>query len=210
VPATDVEETVTRALVAHLAGAEESAPDVEAHRHNVGARIARVEVRKNTLAVFLKRPDADGRTSLGEEGDRSLAVPNDVPDDAVLQIPWRKPPSKKSRTIMLPASVSGHAVRPIRAERRTALIKSIARGRAWLEEMVTDPITNVADIAARHRCSVRQVNMTITMAFLAPGLVRAAIEGRLPRGVGVAALRDAPAEWSFQLQRLGLGEQPHA
>jgi hypothetical protein len=32
----------------------------------------------------------------------------------------------------------------------------------------------------------------------------AAIEGRLPRGIGVAALRDAPAEWSLQYQRLGL------
>ena len=44
------------------------------------------------------------------------------------------------------------------------------------------------------------------MAFLAPTLVKAAIEGRLPRGLGIAELRDAPAEWSQQLARLGL---PH-
>ena len=31
------------------------------------------------------------------------------------------------------------------------------------------------------QCSIRQVNMTISLAFLAPGLVQAAIEGRLPR-----------------------------
>ena len=30
------------------------------------------------------------------------------------------------------------------------------------------------------------------MAFIAPGLVRAAVEGRLPRGIGFANLRDAP------------------
>ena len=46
--------------------------------------------------------------------------------------------------------------------------------------------------------------MTISMAFVAPGLVKAAIEGRLPRGIGVANLRDAPAEWSRQYQGLGL------
>jgi site-specific DNA recombinase len=34
--------------------------------------------------------------------------------------------------------------------------------------------------------------MTISLAFLAPDLVRAAVEGRLPRGVGVERLRDAP------------------
>jgi len=46
--------------------------------------------------------------------------------------------------------------------------------------------------------------MTISLAFLAPDLVKAAIEGRLPRGIGVARLRDAPAEWSRQYRILGL------
>jgi hypothetical protein len=40
--------------------------------------------------------------------------------------------------------------------------------------------------------------MTISLAFLAPALVQAAIEGRLPRGIGVTRLRDAPAECSRQ------------
>jgi hypothetical protein len=55
--------------------------------------------------------------------------------------------------------------------------------------------------------SVRQVNMTISLAFLAPDLVRAAVEGRLPRGIGVERLRDAPAEWSRQFEALGLNPQ---
>ena len=42
--------------------------------------------------------------------------------------------------------------------------------------------------------------MTISLAFLAPDLVKAAIEGRLPRGLGVARLCDSPAEWSRQYQ----------
>jgi site-specific DNA recombinase len=56
----------------------------------------------------------------------------------------------------------------------------------------------------REKCSPRQVNMTISLAFLAPNLVKAAIEGRLPRGIGVTRLRDAPAEWSRQSRMLGL------
>jgi hypothetical protein len=35
-------------------------------------------------------------------------------------------------------------------------------------------------------------------------VVRAAVEGRLPRGIGVERLRDAPAEWSQQFEALGL------
>jgi hypothetical protein len=60
----------------------------------------------------------------------------------------------------------------------------------------------LARVAARDKCSIRQVNMTISLAFL--GLVQAAVEGRLPRGIGVARLRDAPAEWSRQYAMLGL------
>ena len=49
--------------------------------------------------------------------------------------------------------------------------------------------------------------MTISLAFLAPDLVKAAVEGRLPRGVGVERLRDAPAEWSWQFEVLGLNPE---
>jgi hypothetical protein len=59
-------------------------------------------------------------------------------------------------------------------------------------------------IATRERCSIRKVNMTISLAFLAPDLVKAATEGRLPRGIGMARLCDPPAEWSLQRQALGL------
>ena len=65
-------------------------------------------------------------------------------------------------------------------------------------------MTDVQHVAARQKCSVRQVNMTISLAFLAPDLVRAAVEGRLPRGIGVERLRDAPAEWNRQFEALGL------
>jgi hypothetical protein len=49
--------------------------------------------------------------------------------------------------------------------------------------------------------------MTISLAFLAPDLVKAAVEGRLPRGIGVERLRDAPPEWSRQFETLGLNPQ---
>ncbi len=44
----------------------------------------------------------------------------------------------------------------------------------------------------------------VTLAFLATPLIETAVEGRLPRGIGVASLRDLPLEWSRQYPRLGL------
>jgi hypothetical protein len=58
--------------------------------------------------------------------------------------------------------------------------------------------------AAKFGPRQEQVNMTVSLAFLAPHLVKAAIEGRLPRGIGIARLRDAPVEWSRQHAMLGL------
>ena len=118
--------------------------------------------------------------------------------------PRKRPQIAGSRDIIAPASVSPHDRRPIRAETRATLVASIVRGRRWLDEIVAGTVTSVEQIAARDKCSIRQVNMTISLAFLAPDLVKAAVKGRLPRGIGVTRLRDAPAEWSRQCAMLGL------
>jgi hypothetical protein len=111
---------------------------------------------------------------------------------------------KRRREIVVPASAFPDDRRPIRAETRATLVAAIARGRRWLAEVVAGSITTVEQIAAREKCSIRQVNMTISLAFLAPKLAQAAVEGRLPWGIGVTRLRDAPAEWSRQYAMLGL------
>jgi hypothetical protein len=202
VPATDVEAAVTKALAAHLQKQNGTMPNSGAmDRVAVAANVARIEVRKNQLAVALKSPAED--QDQGDDASR-IAFDRSCADNLLLLIPWCKPPSKKFREILLPASVARHEVRTIKGERRAALIKAIARGRAWLDELVSGRATSIEEIAERNTWSVRQVNMTISMAFVAPTLVKAAIEARLPRGIGVANLRDAPAEWSRQLERLGM------
>jgi hypothetical protein len=42
-------------------------------------------------------------------------------------------------------------------------------------------------------------------AVHSPSLVKAAVDGRLQRGIGVARLFDAPVAWSRQHQMLGFG-----
>jgi hypothetical protein len=36
---------------------------------------------------------------------------------------------------------------------------------------------------------------------------KAAVEGRLPRGIGIERLRDPPTEWSRQFEALGLNPE---
>jgi hypothetical protein len=197
VPAADLEETVAKAIERYQTRRSTAPVDKgSADQKITFANISRIEVRKDQLAVWLRSASKDDR-------DVGTDQPGVIAESPALLIPWTKPPTKRFREILLPASTARRQVRPIKFERRAALLKSIARGRVWLDAIVSGAET-VEEIATRHKCSVRHVNVTISMAFIAPALVKAAIEGRLPRGIGVASLRDAPAEWSRQFERLGL------
>jgi site-specific DNA recombinase len=197
VPATDIEDTIVKSLETHLAaeqdGSTSSAVQLR-NREALAQLVAEIVVHRDKLVVRFKSDHAD------EEPDRA-------DDQSSLTIGWRKPPSKRSRRILLPHNASRSAIRPEQFERRARLVSAIARGRRWLDDVVSGRVTNVTELCTREKCSVRQVNMTISLAFLAPNLVKAAVEGRLPRGIGVERLRDPPTEWSRQFEALGLNPE---
>jgi hypothetical protein len=209
VPASEIEKLIVSAVRKHPAGKPHNKMDAEGpHSLNdkelISTHIARVDVERDHLAIQLfARSERNGEAQDGRQ-----SAGKDEPlhrDPHVLVVPWKKAPSKQPREIILPASTSSHPdSRPIRAETRAKLVTAIAKGRHWLDELIAGTVANVEQIAARDKCSVRQVNRTITLAFVAPTLVQAAVDGRLTRGVGVAAVRDLPAEWARQYKRLGL------
>jgi site-specific DNA recombinase len=196
VPATDIEDIIVNSLNESLIVQKKKSNSSTTRiddRKVLLEQVARVDVHEDCLTIRLKSADDEGTS--------------DAADGHSLSIPWLKPPSRKSRQILIQHGIPKSEARPTRIERRARLVSAIARGRRWLDEVVSGSVTDVQQIAARQKCSVRQVNMTISLAFLAPDLVRAAVEGRLPRGIGVERLRDAPAEWSRQFEALGLNPQ---
>jgi site-specific DNA recombinase len=196
VPATDIEDIVVKSLNAHRRSQTGAPPAAVTDHSAIAEMIDRVDVLKDRLALRLRSRENSGPNKLADDVEAT--------DNCLLSIPWQKPPSKRFREILLPHGSSRQEIRPERAERRRRLVSAIARGRLWLDEMISGSITDVEQIALREQCSVRHVNMTISLAFLAPGLVRAAVEGRLPRGINIERLRDSPAEWNRQFEALGL------
>ena len=196
IPAADVEDTVVKSLKEYLGASQgKLATSAESlgDRETITELVTGIVVHGDRLIIALKSENAD------EESDSSHV--------RSLTIPWQKPPSRRSRQILRPHSALRSDVRPEQFERRARLVSNIARGRQWLNDVVSGRVTTVVDLAARENCSVRQVNMTISLAFLAPNLVKAAVEGRLPRGVGIERLRDPPTEWSRQFEALGLNPE---
>ena len=192
ISATEIEGVIVKSLHEYFIAKREkpssSAPQI-GDRKVMHDSVARIDVHEDHLAIRLKSADA-------EEPDSA--------DGPTLSVAWQKPPSRRFRQILFPQGIPKNEVRPTRIERRARLVSAIARGRRWLDEIVSGSVTDIQQIATRQKCSTRQVNMTLSLAFLAPDLVRAAVEGRLPRGIGVERLRDAPAEWTQQFDALGL------
>jgi site-specific DNA recombinase len=223
VPAAEVDRLIIAAVRKHLeVRAERVVPEGSNPITDVdliATHITRVDVKQDHLAIHLaimsEEPNETQKDITTPEckngNNRTQPVVGDErnhPQANILVVAWKKPPSKKPREIIPPAAHSSHQdQRPIRAETRARLVTAIARSRQWLDELVAGTVQNVEQIADREKCSIRQVNRTMTLAFLAPRLIQAAVDGRLPRGIGVAKLRDLPAEWTRQYERLGLA--PH-
>lgn len=222
VPAVEIEKLIISAVRKHLGTRPRS--EIEAEdpislndKELLSTHITRVDVKQDHLAIRLTVMPEQGS---GTQNGRRLKDYKNSNDQSIsnyqgghsrhstaniLVVPWKKTPSRQPREVILPAPTSSRQdLRPIRAETRAKLVTAIAKGRVWVDELLAGKVTNVEQIAKSENCSVRQVNRTITLAFLAPTLVQAAVDARLPRGIGVATLRDLPLEWSRQHERLGL------
>jgi site-specific DNA recombinase len=59
-----------------------------------------------------------------------------------------------------------------------ALLKAIARGRAWFEELAIGRVRSLQELAKRDGISRRYIRRLVGLAFLSPQLVEAILQGR--------------------------------
>jgi site-specific DNA recombinase len=86
------------------------------------------------------------------------------------------------------------------------LLKAVARGHKWFNELVSGQAVFTQDIAAREGVNERFVRRLIPLAFLSPAIVQAIAEGRQPADLTGEALSrgiDIPVEWAKQNTALG-------
>ncbi len=122
-------------------------------------------------------------------------------DGLPLRLPWSWTSGQRRREII--GAEDQDRQRPMKVEDRSRILKAIATGRVWLDELVSGQIDSTDAIAIRERCSERSIRMTLSLAFLSPGIVRAIIDGRLPRGIGLSRLTDLSSSWAEQEAALG-------
>ena len=70
--------------------------------------------------------------------------------------------------------------------------------------MISGKVEGIQTIANREGVSERSARMGLSLAFLAPDIVQAAVDGILPRGLGVSRLMDMPPNWADQRSIIGI------
>lgn len=74
-----------------------------------------------------------------------------------------------------------------------------------MARMETGKVRSVSDQARSEGRSLRSVRLTLSLAWLAPGIVDAALDGRLPASIGATELaRDLSRDWVAQRRPGGL------
>jgi hypothetical protein len=131
-------------------------------------------------------------------------MPSQGLNDQTVYIPWTPTPTRRRREIVQGEGSGQDAARPMRMEARRAFIGSYRKARLWVDRLIADPEVSVASIAHSERRTERSIRQTLSLAFLDPALVEAAMDGCLPRGFGLKRLMDLPPEWPEQWHALGL------
>ena len=136
VSATQVEQPVLQALREHRPDLA-AAPD----RELIERCVERVVLHPTTIEIKLcTDPSAEDRDQVDAAGADPDAATSMVVAAPVLQIPWSRAATKRRREIIAPAQSEHSDHRPIRAETRATLVRAIALGRRWLDELVTGAV----------------------------------------------------------------------
>ena len=122
----------------------------------------------------------------------------------MLTLPWTPPSPYRKREIIQGVADEKTTARPMRANARAILLDALGDAHRWLDELLSEPLQTLESLALREGKTERSIRMTLSLAFLAPDIVKAAVEGRLPRGFGLKRLVDLPMAWSDQWRAVGL------
>jgi DNA invertase Pin-like site-specific DNA recombinase len=204
VSAPEIENKIIEAVgnLAQRKGSEARPPGYEATAGDTPSREAgnavsdrHVEIRSLIDRVTLERTTI--RIALSPDLE-------EYEEAKVLTIPWTPPSPYRRREIIQGANVESAIARPMRQSARLLVIDALRKAHRWLDELLADPRQTVEAIASREGKSERSIRMMLSLAFLAPDIVKAAVEGCLPRGFGLTRLIDLPIAWSDQWEALGL------
>ena len=152
--------------------------------------VEKILIAADTITIRMRRRHLLG----GDLASPTAESASDTPIEltAVVAVKRRGVETK----LVLPGlAQQNHSLRP-----DPALIKAIARGRAWFEELATGRVRSLQQLADRDGITRRYIRRLVDLAFLSPELVEAILQSR--QSIQLTATRltefDLPLDWTEQ------------
>ena len=168
----------------------------------VAALIGSPEQRSPAIRGLVEQVVVDEQTIIikvrrGPLLDRPVSSASDAPSDGAIELTAAVSIKRRgvgTRLVLLDAQHN----HPARCD--PALVKAIARGRAWFDELVTGRARSLQELAKRDGISRRYIRRLVGLAFLSPQLVEALLQGRQPVELTATRLTelDLPLDWAEQ------------
>jgi DNA invertase Pin-like site-specific DNA recombinase len=206
VSAPIVEDLVLRCVMAFETGASLDMVR-SAIAELVHSRVSSVVVGASLLVIELK----GGKETVGADGGRKQ-LRSALPSDAVLVTTPHgvrisiAGPLRRRGGIKRVEGWSKEDWSSSRPQIDRVLLNALVRAHRWRAAIERGDVINVDGLATREGLHRRRVRELLRLAFLAPDIQRAIVEGRQPRGLNLERLIEIgpPAGWHEQRRVLGL------
>jgi site-specific DNA recombinase len=177
-----------------------SAPLDQQAVETLRAIIARLDIETGQMTLSLSRDglcrslgianlhhDTDGRSS-SERAPATIILPFDV----------------RRRGIESRLVIGGEKQRPPSVDQR--LVDTLARAMNWMQRLTTGATKTTAELAREDGVDDGEISRILPLAFLAPDIVEAIVQGRQPVALTtryLKRLKPLPASWAEQRRLLG-------
>ena len=191
-------EDVQQILNAAAALREELTKSVTSEKRRVlSDLIGRIELSKDRIRITIR---TDVLIQKSPVTDRHDVASDPSPRTAQLDLGI----AFKRRGVEKKLILTGASAKAAEPDR--ALINAVTSAHRWFAELASGEVRSVKELARRHGVDKGDVSRILPLAFLAPEIVDAILNGRQPIELTASRLkrlRDIPARWDEQRRILG-------
>ena len=133
-----------------------------------------------------------------------------------LKLPVHSPDEPTTHVIVVPVRITKRGIEQkliigggvmVPVPRDEPLVKAVARAYSWFEDIRMRRVNDVSELAVREQLTRSYVQAHLPLAFLAPSIIGAILEGRQPADLSLKQLMyrtDLAVSWTTQRQQLGI------
>jgi site-specific DNA recombinase len=152
--------------------------------------VEQVILDEKQIIIKLRR----GALVCGDDPSRTSEAPSDSSIELIAAVDFKR------RGVDTKMVLPGLAQHKLASRGDPVLIKAIARGCAWFEELATGQLRSLHELAQRDGITRRYIRRLVDLAFLSPQLVEAILQGQQPVELTATRLTelDLPLDWTEQ------------